>query len=149
MRPNAGRAILGGFAGTLALTLLMYKGAPMMGLPAMDSAAMLGQMLGGWAPGMMMHFMNGILIFPLIYTYGLFSRFPGAPVVKGILWGISLWVMAQVIVMPMMGAGIFGLKMGGMMSAMASLAGHVIYGALLGSIGGHAQPVKIEDHANA
>jgi len=98
---------------------------------------------------MMMHFMNGILIFPLIYSYILFSRFPGTPVVKGVLWGIALWMTAQLIVMPMIGAGIFGLKMGGMMSAMASLAGHVIYGALLGSIGGHAQPVKIEQPANA
>jgi uncharacterized membrane protein YagU involved in acid resistance len=149
MRPNIGRTILGGFVGTLAITLLMYKGAPMMGLPEMDIAAMLGQILGGWTPGMMMHFANGMVIFPLIYAYLLFSRLPGAPALKGITWGVLLWVMAQLIVMPMMGAGIFGLKMGGIMSAFGSLIGHVVYGALLGWIGGHAQPERIERAATA
>jgi len=127
----------------------MYKGAPMMGLPKMDIAAMLGQILGGWTPGMMMHFANGVVIFPLIYAYLLFSRLPGAPAVKGITWGVVLWVVAQLVVMPMMGAGIFGLKMGGIMSAFGSLIGHVVYGALLGWIGGHAQPERIERTAIA
>ncbi len=121
----------------------------MMGLPKMDIAAMLGQILGGWTPGMMMHFANGVLIFPLIYAYLLFSRFPGAPAVKGVTWGGVLWVMAQLIVMPMMGAGVFGLKMGGIMSAFGSLIGHVVYGALLGWIGGHAHPERIERTAIA
>jgi len=138
MKPNIGRAILGGFTGTLAITFLMYVGAPMMGLPKMDIAAMLGSMLGGWAMGMAMHFINGTLIFPLIYAYLLFGRLPGSPYLKGILWGVTLWILAQLIVMPMMGAGVFGLKAAGMMSAVGSLMGHVIYGALLGWIGGDA-----------
>jgi uncharacterized membrane protein YagU involved in acid resistance len=150
MRPNIGRTILGGFFGTLAITLLMYKGAPMMGLPKMDIAAMLGRILGGWTPGMIMHFANGAVIFPLIYAYLLFSKLPGAPAVKGITLGVALWVMAQVIVMPMMGAGMFGLKTGGgVMSAFGSLIGHVIYGALLGWIGGHAHHERIEHPAIA
>jgi hypothetical protein len=149
MRPNIGRTILGGFAGTLAITLLMYKGAPMMGLPKMDIAAMLGQILGGWTLGMMMHFANGVVIFPLIYAYLLFSSLPGAPAVKGITWGVVLWVVAQLVVMPMMGAGLFGLKMGRIMSAFGSLIGHSVYGALLGWIGGHAHPERIERAAIA
>ena len=149
MKPNIGRAVLGGFVGTLAITFLMYIGGPMMGLPKMDIAAMLGSMLGGWTMGMMMHFLNGTIIFPLIYAYLLFGKLPGAPYLKGILWGITLWVLAQVVVMPMMGAGLFGLKMAGMMSAVGSLAGHVVYGALLGWIGGHAHPEKIHRTAIA
>lgn len=149
MKPNVGRTILGGFLGTLAITLLMYKAAPMMGLPKMDIAAMLGQVFGGWTPGMMMHIANGVVIFPLIYTYLLFSRLPGAPAVKGLTWGVVLWVMAQLIVMPMMGAGVFGLKMGGVLSTFGSLIGHVVYGALLGWVGGHAHPERIEQTATA
>jgi uncharacterized membrane protein YagU involved in acid resistance len=139
MRPNIGRAILGGFVGTLAITMLMYKGAPMMGMPKMDIAAMLGQMLGGWTMGMVMHFLNGTVIFPLIYAYLLFPRLPGAPALKGIAWGVILWLLAGILVMPMMGGGAFGAKVGGMMSAVGSLMGHIIYGALLGWIGGAAQ----------
>ena len=138
MRPNIGRAVLGGFVGTLAITFLMYVGAPMMGLPKMDIAAMLGRMLGGWSMGMTMQLINGAIIFPLIYTYLLFERLPGPPYLKGIQWGLILWVLAQLVVMPMMGAGVFGLKMAGMMSAVGSLLGHVAYGTLLGWVGGHS-----------
>jgi len=144
MRPNVGKTILGGVAGTLAITFLMYVGAPMMGLPKMDIAAMLGQILGGWTPGMMMHLVNGVVLFPLLYAYLLSSRIPGTPVTKGITLGVVLWAMAQLIVLPMMGAGVFGLKTGGMMSAIASLAGHVIYGALLGGIAGEGSTEKAQ-----
>ncbi len=147
MRPNTARVILGGFFGTLAITFLMYMGGPMMGLPRMDIAAMLGSLLGGWAMGMTMHFLNGIVIFQLIYAYLLFTRFPGTPAVKGITWGVVLWVLAQLVVMPMMGAGFFGLKMGGIMPAFGSLGGHIAYGALLGWIGGHTHSERIEQTA--
>jgi hypothetical protein len=142
MKPNVGRTILGGVAGTIAITLLMYVGAPMMGLPAMDIAGMLGGILGGWAMGMMMHAVNGIVIFPLLFAFVLFPRLPGTPVFRGILWGAALWAIAQFMVLPMMDAGILGLKTGGIMSAAASLMGHVIYGALLGWIAGPALPEK-------
>lgn len=60
------RAALGGFVGTLAMTAMMYLVAPMMGLH-MDIAAMLGSMLdGSWPAGLMMHFVNGTVIFPAI-----------------------------------------------------------------------------------
>ena len=144
MKPNTGRAILGGLVGTLAITFLMYAGGPRM-----DIAAMLGGMLGGWGMGMAMHFLNGTIIFPLIYAYVLFAKFPGSPHLKGILWGLILWVLAQIVVMPMMGAGVFGLRMGGIMPAFGSLMGHVVYGGLLGWIAGHAHAESHERAATA
>jgi hypothetical protein len=36
--------------------------------------------------------------------------------------------------MPIMGAGVFSSAIGGMMAAMGSLIGHVLYGSLLGVI---------------
>ena len=139
MKPNIGRAILGGLAGTTVLTLLMYVGAPMMGMPKMDIAAMLGSMLCGWTMGMMMHVLNGIVLFPLIYSSFLFSRLRGSPITKGILWGAALWLVAGLMVMPLMGAGFFGTVRGGMMAAVASLTGHTLYGALLGGIAGRPE----------
>jgi uncharacterized membrane protein YagU involved in acid resistance len=144
MKPNIGRAVLGGLVGTLAIAFLMYVGGPMMGLPTMDIAATLGSMLGGWSMGMMMHILNGAVIFPLIYAHLLFGKLPGAPYAKGILWGFSLWLLAQLVVMPMMGEGVFGLKMNGIMSAFGSLMGHVIYGALLGAIAGPSHSAGLE-----
>jgi hypothetical protein len=139
-QPTFGRAVLGGIAGTAAMTIMMYGVAPMMGV-RMDIAAMLGSMLGGSrAAGMMMHAMNGAVIFPAIYTYALYDRLPGEPVVKGIAWGLALWLIAQITVMPLMGAGVFSSAAGGMMAAMGSLVGHVLYGGLLGAVSSAAEP---------
>lgn len=139
MRPNLGKAVLGGFAGTVVMTMMMYFVAPMIGVK-MDIAASLGSMMGGsWTLGMMMHFINGTVIFPLIYAFLLFRFLPGSPVAKGITVGVILWILAQSMVMPTMGAGFFSSKMGGMMAVMSSLLGHLVYGALLGWIAGPAE----------
>ena len=147
MKPNIGQAILGGLVGTIVLTMLMYIAAPMMGIAKMDIAAMLGSMLGGWTMGMVLHFVNGVVLFPLIYAFFLFPKLRGTPVIKGILWGVTLWLVAGLMVMPLMGAGFFGTANGGMMTATASLTGHIVYGALLGVITGG--PVRRWEAATA
>jgi uncharacterized membrane protein YagU involved in acid resistance len=136
MPSNTTQAILGGFVATLVMTAMMYFVAPMMGLN-MDIAQMLGSILGGsWAMGMLMHFTLGTVVFPLIYVVVLYAWLPGGPVVKGATWGVILWFLAQTVVMPMMGAGFFSMAMGGMMAAMGSLVGHLLYGTILGAIAG-------------
>jgi mono/diheme cytochrome c family protein len=107
------KSILGGLTETMAITLMMYFVLPMMGV-RMDIAASLGKMLGGsWALGMTMHFINGTLIFPLIYAFLIYRIFPGQAWAKGIYWGLILWFLAQAVVMPMMGGGFFSANMGG------------------------------------
>ena len=134
------RAVLGGLAGTLAMTAMMYLVAPMMGLH-MDIAAMLGSMLGGsWVAGMMMHIVNGAVIFPAIYALALYDRLSGSPAMRGTVWGVALWLVAQVMVVPMMGGGLFSSAMGGMMAAVGSLVGHLLYGSLLGVVAGAPEP---------
>ena len=134
MRPTVTRLVLGGFAGTLAMTAMMYMVAPMMGV-RMDIAAMLGSMLGGsWAAGLFMHVVLGTLVFPLVFGYLLVARLPGPPSLRGTLWGAALWLIAQTMVMPMMGAGLFSASAGGVVAAMGSLVGHLLYGAILGTI---------------
>lgn len=140
MRPDTLRAIAGGFVGTAVMTAMMYVVAPrIMGIE-MDIAAMLGSMMGGnWTAGLIAHFMLGTVVFPVTYAVVLFGRIPGAPAVRGVIWGLMLWLLAQVVVMPMMGGGFFSRAMGGMMAVMGSLMGHVAYGALLGAIAGPAR----------
>ena len=136
MHPNPIRALAGGFVGTSVMTAMMYMVAPMMGL-RMDIAEMLGSMLGNnWTAGMVVHFANGTIIFPLTSAYALYGWLPGSPIVKGTIWGLTLWVLAQVVVMPMMGGGFFSMAMGGMMAAGGSLIGHLLYGSILGAIAG-------------
>jgi len=150
MRPNLGRTILGGFAGTVVMTAMMYFVAPMMLGRPMDVAASLGGMLGGsWALGMLMHLLDGSIIFPLIFAYVLYRVLPGEPWLKGTLWGLILWVLSQSVVTPMMGGGMFSAKAGGVMAVMASLVAHIVYGALLGGIAGSAEEPAPAPQAHA
>jgi uncharacterized membrane protein YagU involved in acid resistance len=88
---------------------------------------------------MTIHFINGTIIFPLIYAYVLYGVLPGGPTVKGMTWGVILWLLAQSVVMPMMGGGFFSANAGGVMAVVGSLLGHLIYGGLLGAIAGGEQ----------
>jgi uncharacterized membrane protein YagU involved in acid resistance len=136
MKPNILKAIAGGFIGTVMFTLMMRFVAPMMGV-RMDIVAKLGEMTHrGMAGGVLMHFLNGTVIFPLIYVYLLYRFLPGAPWQKGLLWGVVLWLGVEIVMMPMMGSGIFSAEMGGTKAVMAALIGHLVYGALLGAIAG-------------
>lgn len=122
--------------GTVILTLIMRFAAPMMGV-SMDIVAKLGELTHtGMAGGIFMHLLNGTVIFPLIYLYLLHRRLPGAPWQKGLLWGVILWLGLEIVMMPMMGGGMFNAEMGGMKTAMAALIGHLIYGAIFGAIAG-------------
>ena len=50
-------------------------------------------------------------------------------------------MMMEVAVMPMLGAGVFGINGSGMMGAVAALMAHLVYGGLLGVIAaGEATP---------
>jgi len=131
------RAMVGGAVGTVLLTSMMYVVAPMITGRAMDIAAMLGSMMGGsWALGMIAHLLNGIVVFPLIYVAAVYQRLPGQPWQRGVVWGVVLWLLAQLVVIPAMGAGLFSARAGGMRSVISSLLGHLVYGFALGAVVG-------------
>jgi len=136
---NVGRAILAGLAGTAAMTVLMLT-APMMGMPPMNIGEMLGSMMGGIvALGWVAHFMIGVVL-AVIYAALFADRLPGSNAVRGALYGLAPWLLAQVVVMPMMGAG---LCSGSAMVAAGSLMGHLVYGAVLGAVYGHAASARL------
>ena len=144
------RAIVGGAVGTTLLTAMMYFVAPAMTGRAMDIAAMLGSVMGGsWALGMMAHLASGIVVFPLIYVFGVSPRVPGPPWLRGMIWGILLWLLAQLIVLPSMGNGLFSAKAGGMPSVISSLLGHLIYGVALGALAGVSEEARSPNDRSA
>lgn len=136
MKPRILKAIVAGFIGTVMFTLMMRFVAPMMGV-RMDIVGKLGEMTHtGMAGGLVMHFMNGAVIFPLIYVYVLYKFLPGSPWQKGLVWGVILWLGVELVMTPMMGGGMFSSQMGGMKAVMAALIGHLVYGAIFGVITG-------------
>ena len=130
------RAIVGGLVGTLAMTAVGLWIAPLMGLPPMNPADMLGGAMGGnMVLGWSGHLMIG-LVLALIYAM-VAPWLPGPPPVRGALYGLAPWILAMVAVMPMMGMPVFG---GAAEPAIGSLVGHLVYGAILGGIYGDPRP---------
>jgi uncharacterized membrane protein YagU involved in acid resistance len=137
VKPNVGKAILGGFVGTVLLTLMTQFVAPVMTGHTMDMAARLGDVTGTSKPvGMMIHLFNGSVVFALIYVFVLFRFLPGAPWIKGVICGVIFWLGLEIAMMPMIGAGFFSSQIGGMKVAVAALIAHLVYGAALGGIAG-------------
>jgi uncharacterized membrane protein YagU involved in acid resistance len=103
--------------------------APLMGIPAMNPAAMLAGAMGGSVVlGWLGHLMIGTIL-ALIYA-ALAPRLPGAPWIRGALYGLAPWLLAQLVVIPMMGMPFFS---GSATLAMGSLVGHLVYGAVVGA----------------
>lgn len=148
--PAAGWAILGGFLGTVAFTMLMFAG-PMMGMPPMDLPTVLGTMFTtnmslAFVIGLLIHFFIGSIILALVYYLFVRDVLPGAYWLRGLIYAVGVWLVAMVVVMPMMdvvhplvvsgmmkGPGFFVSSMGPM-AAVGSLIGHLIYGAILGAL---------------
>jgi len=142
VKPELTKAVYGGIAGTILMTMMALFVAPMMtGMP-MDIAAMLGGMVGGITMGWIAHIMMGVVVFPLAYALVVYGFLPGSQLVRGLIFGVILWAMAVVLVMPMAGAGFLMANIGGMMAVMASLIGHLVYGGLLGAIAGGGSTVE-------
>jgi uncharacterized membrane protein YagU involved in acid resistance len=103
----------------------------------------IGEMLGsflkigstlGWA----MHGMIG-LVLAAFYAAVLSGRLPGAPALRGAVFGVLVFLVAQLAVMPMMGAGVF--SGGNIPMIMGSLVGHLVFGGVVGGIYGSARLV--------
>lgn len=120
-RMNFERAALAGLGGTAAMTLLMIA-APMMGMPKMLIGEMLGNFLHiGSAAGWVMHAMIGVVL-ALIYAAVVTNRLPGNSLVRGASYGFGVFLVAQLVVTPMMGGGVF--SGGNLPMIMGSLLGH-------------------------
>ena len=137
MRPNLGLAIVGGLVGTPAMSAAVCALAPLIGVKT-DIVDVLATMLGGWTLGMIVHVINGAIIFPLAYAILFYRHVPGTPPARGVAFGLVLWLASQLIVLPALGLGLFSAQMGGLKGAGASLVGHLMYGLLLGGLAGSA-----------
>ena len=134
MNGMSGKLILGGVAGTAAMTMMMMLIAPTMGVHMDIAASLAGMVHAPWMVGMIAYLMMGILIFPLVHGILLRRYLPGSALVRGLIWGSIFWMMMELAVMPMIGAGVLGLNGPGMMGAVAALMAHLVYGGLLGWI---------------
>jgi hypothetical protein len=125
------RAVIGGIAGTAAMTMVIFL-APFIGMPKMSPPAMLSMMTGlpilaGW----LMHLMIGI-IYALIYAFIVINMLKriSSNLLKGLIFGMFAFVFGMIMIalmgtvsggMPAMEGSMMGILAGG-------LIGHLIYG---------------------
>ena len=131
MHVTVTRVIGAGALGTVAMTMVGVFVAPMMGMPPMNPADMLASQMGGLVIlGWGAHLMIGIVL-ASIYGFVALAHLPGPTVARGALYSLAPWLMAQVVVMPMMGMGLFSRSA---TLAGGSLLGHLVYGIVLGAV---------------
>jgi hypothetical protein len=132
------RALAGGFAGTLVFTLMgLFLAPKIIGQP-MDVAALIAPMLvgGSHAAGVLVHFITGTVIFPITYLILGIRTLPGPGWVRGVLFMIPVYLFAMVVVMPVLGQGLFFVSAP---KAMVALMGHVAFGLVMGAIIGRPE----------
>jgi hypothetical protein len=109
------------------MTVTVYLLATLIGVK-MNFVDALATMLGGWKMGMLVHVLNGAIIFPLAYVVFLYRFFPGPAYLKGLTFGLMLWLASQLLILPLIGAGLFSSQMGGIRASGTLLLGHLAYG---------------------
>jgi len=96
------RAMLAGFIGTVAMTVLMY-GWPLLGLPKMDIMSALGNAfpldISPYVMGSLIHFAIGTSM-GLIYALFFESMLPGPGWLRGALFSLLPWVFAITLLGP-------------------------------------------------
>lgn len=124
--------VIAGLVATIVLSVMMVIKGKMGVMPELNIISMLAGMMGASAiVGWLIHFMVGL-------GYGVaFSQIngllPGSYVVKGIIIGILGWLVMMLMLMPMMGVGMFAMNMG-MMAPVMTLVLHIIFGIVLGLV---------------
>ena len=145
MRIKWMQAVIAGLIATAVMTAVGIFVAPLMGLPAMNPAEMLAMQMGGvLILGWTAHLMIGTIL-AVLYA-GVAPIIPGPAAARGALYGIAPFLLAQIVVMPVMGMPLFS---GSAALAMGSLIGHLVYGAVLGAIYSRLAPAAERVEANA
>jgi hypothetical protein len=133
---HIGTGIAAGFVATIVLSIIMVV-KQMMGLmPQLNPVEMITQNMGAQTPlaGWIVHFLIGTVLWGILYAW-IAPRLSGAHWFRGVLFATGAWLLMMITLMPMAGAGLFGLKMG-LMAPVATLILHWIYGAVLGGLYG-------------
>jgi uncharacterized membrane protein YagU involved in acid resistance len=146
---NPARAAAAGLIATAVMTALLLV-EPSVGLPKIAMGQVLSTALGlasahlatGAGLGWLLHFLIGMLL-ALIYAAYFEHRLPGGPLMRGLLYGVLVFVVAQLLFMPLVGGGVF--SHGDPELLTGSLIAHLVYGGLVGWI--YAGPVSLHEPA--
>jgi len=131
-----GRGIVAGFVATVVLSAMMLMKQSMGLMPELDPIGMISAMAGASSPavGWISHFVIGSVGWGV--GFAIVSPYlPGPYWLRGAIFAVGAWLMMMIVMMPMAGAGLFGLGLS-MMAPVAALVLHIVFGLVLGGIYG-------------
>ena len=134
---NLIRALEAGFVAAALMAIVGY-GPRLLGQPVLDFGAIIEAKIfryhsrRGTAIGLLVHVGNGMLL-ALLYAVFPHQRFGAPALLTGISWGLVLWLVAMLVVLPRLGEGVFGHRMGPAVR-ITSLLMHLVYGLTLGVV---------------
>ena len=131
----------------------------MIGLARVDMASITGAFLTNtkmpsaqtddWWLGLVGYFIIGSVVLALGYVAA--SRFLRGPDwLKGLIWGLAMWLILEVAIMPLIGQGPFSSAgPDAMKAAFTALLGHVAYGVVLGTVAGREAAASVPNSTAA
>lgn len=137
---NVKRAAAAGVIATASMTSLFLI-EPAIGLPRIAIGAILAGAISatsshaavGPAWGWVVDFAVGV-IFAWIYAGYLVNRLPGGVIVRGLLFGCIVFVLAELIFAPLTGSGVF--SHGDIQLLVGAFLGHLVFGGIVGYVYG-------------
>lgn len=136
---HLGKGLVAGFVGTAVLSAIMIVKSMMGLMPQVDAIGMLSNMIeqrmgvdNGTMHAWVAHFLIGTVLWGGLtgILYGSVSK---SPLATAMIVAVGAWILMMVIVMPMAGAGMFGLNIGPQ-APIATLVLHIVFGAVMGLV---------------
>lgn len=136
---NIRNGLTAGFVATVVVSLLIMAKHSLGIVPQLDPVGMVAALFGrltGTPPdllvGWLLHFVIGTGLWGVGYAV-LADALIGPPAVRGVTFGVGAWLLMMLIVMPLAGAGVFGLALG-IEAATLMLVMHLVFGGTLGIV---------------
>jgi len=132
-RDNITRGIVAGFIATTVISFFMVLKEVSRVLYGLDLVGLLSGIFNApeWV-AWLMHYVIGAVVFGTAFAF-LAPRLPGSTcTVRGILFGMGAWLLMSLIVLPIAGAGFFGVKYSFWAPAVTLML-HLLYGGVLGA----------------
>lgn len=135
---NLGKGMIAGFVATAVLSVIMLMKSAMGLMPQLNAIQMQTQMMNQYlgtpmtpVVGWISHFIIGTILWGGLF--GAFNHLVAGKTElgKGLWFSLIAWLLMMIMVMPMAGAGFFGLNIG-IMAPVATLMLHAIFGLVLG-----------------
>jgi hypothetical protein len=128
------RVIIAGLIGALSMALASYLFSS-MNIPMVDFGRLIATKILRYHShrtrlGLFLHLANGVIL-ALVYAIFLWPFIPGEYWLRGLTYGVFLWLAMMVVVLPAIGDGFFGWKVSRSMIPSA-LVVHLLYGLVLG-----------------